>query len=179
MKAQLQASAMLIMLSVLSIGQDSNWSITQGKSEMTDEPFTRITTLANDSSKTLGGALGITCSAGNVDVAVFTEGTEYQPAQTGEIKGLGHWYGHPSTEVRLRFDSAKPTGHLEWVLPEPSAMLAWQGIGMSGKGLVKKLIVANRFLVEYTTVVGKTRVLRFDVSGLREAVQRAPECKIN
>ncbi len=176
------ALSMLVMVS--AYGQDQqHWKVQIEKSEMTDTEVTSLTTIAEGATPDAPfGVLGVACSAGrNAEVVVYTTGPEYQPSPKGLIEAVSHWHGRPSTEVRMRFDSSKPTGTRQWVLFTPRAMLAWgSGLGgPAGKTLVKKLMESKRFLIEYPTFSGETKILKFDVSGLQEAIKQVPECKLD
>src|ERR1700678_4597388 len=138
--ARILASVAVFIISAMA--QAQHWVVQQGKSEMTDERVTAIMVKADGTSDTAGAVLGIKCSSGKVDVAVYTTGTDYQPAQSGIMNLYGHWYQHPSTDVRLRFDSEKETGKLQYVLVTPNLMLAYR-YGPSGKSMVRKLIGAK------------------------------------
>lgn len=168
-------AALLLVLPTL--GQDQQrWKVQQGKSEMTDERFASIMTLAEGSSENLGGALGILCYSNKVDVGVYTEGADYQPQPMEPLGFSWRWAGKPTTKSRIRFDSNKPATSW-WVLSEPKLMVSY-GVGTSGKSLVKKLLGAKQFRIEYTTLTGRTQVFTFEVSGLRDQIARVPDCKI-
>lgn len=173
----LRGFAMFVVV-VSATAQRQNWVIQADKSEMTDEHFTLIMTKAEGTSDDSGAAFGLKCSPDQIDIAVFTTGADYQPAQTGLMELYGHWYQHPATDVRLRFDSEKATGALKYVLANPNLMLAYR-YGPTGKGMVKKLLGTKRLLFEYTTYTGKTKVLAFDVTGLQEQLAKVGNCKVN
>jgi len=77
----------------------------------------------------------------------------------------------------LRFDSQKETGFKDWIQVDAHTLMAWQL--PSHRDLVRKLMEAHRFLVQYNVLGGGTEVLSFDVSGLREAIKQVPECKVD
>ena len=64
----------------------------------------------------------------------------------------------------------------KWHFGAWSASIA---VGMSGKGLVKKLIGSSKLLVEYKTIAGTTQVLTFGTLGLEKELQELPECRLN
>jgi hypothetical protein len=185
MKNVISNASVALFVTLLAVNgfcqNQQHWKIEHVKDEMTDRSVTSIVTVAEGATADAPFAvLGIGCSTGkNAEIAVSTEGRDYMPALTGKIEGVSRWYGQPSTEVRMRFDSNKATGHLEWAVPNAKTMVPWQGIGMSGRGLIKKLTSTTQFRVEYGTVSGEDKVLTFDVSGLMEAIKQVPECKVD
>lgn len=177
---QLMRIVGFVLLASLAYGQEQqHWKIQHDKSEMTDQSMVSIMTAAEGASDDAPfAALGIECSSGKrVQVAVATQGTDYQPAPTGVWNHFVclRWNGHATASVRLRFDAKKPMNSDGWILVDSQTML-WC---LSGKGTVQDLEKAKRLLVEYKTFTGQTRVLTFDMSGLREAIQQVPECKLN
>jgi hypothetical protein len=171
-------AGLLAVLLVSAFGQDQqHWKVMKEQSEMTDETITGIATAAEGSSEDDGAALGVAC-AKKVEVLVSTSGLDYLPSSRPWPAGEGvfsPWYGHRITDVRVRLDSDKPTRRT-WALLNPKVIVASQS---GGKGLVKELMRASRFRVEYTTIAGETRVLTFDVTGLQQAMQSLPGCKLD
>ncbi|HEY5174000.1 MAG TPA: hypothetical protein VII95_00365 [Terriglobales bacterium] len=173
---------LLALMTSPAFGQAQHWTIKSETAPMTDQKLTLIMTPAEGFTKedAEGVALAITCTNNKVEVAVFANAPNYMPAVTGRIDEgvISHWVGYSTTNVHMRFDSNKATGAYEWVLVEPRIMQAWQGIGMSSKGLVKKLMAVNRFMVQYTASTGATQVATFYVSGLEEAIRQVSDCKV-
>jgi hypothetical protein len=164
------------LLASAFVQAQQGWKMVHQKDEMTDKVIEFAATTSGNSPDVV---LGVGCVSGKVKVVI--SGPSLRPALDGRYDcnfcGFSRWYMHYQTNVHLRFDSQKATGTKIWIQENPQTLVAWQA--PADKDLVRKLMDAHRFLVQYNTLGGGTEVLEFDVSGLHEAIQQVPECVVD